>query len=75
MQRQKGKSIKSHDCYKNWAESSKSMECDGISNICMNAPSKKYCVHHLITDDDTTMRYQLKKREISTKVNYQSNKT
>ena len=67
----RGTSTKSHDCHKNWTESSKSMECDGILKMCINAPSKKYRVHHLITDDDTTMRSQLKKKEILTKVNYQ----
>ena len=38
------------------------MECDRILNICINAPSKNYRVHHLITDDDTTMRSQLRKK-------------
>ena len=59
----KGTSINSHDCHKNWTEYIKSLECDGILNICINSPSKKYRVHHLITDDDTTMRSLLKKKE------------
>ena len=58
----KSTSKKLHDYDKNWTESSKSMECDGILNICINDSSKKYCLHHLITDDDTTMLSQLKKK-------------
>ena len=44
----KGTSTKSLDCHTNWTESSKSMECDEMLNICVNAPSKTYRVHQFM---------------------------
>ena len=48
---------KPHKCMIDWIESSKSMECEGIVNLCIHAPKNRYIyiVHKLVIDDDTNM--------------------
>ena len=58
---------RSYNCMIDWTESSKAMEYDGIVHLCGEAPKRNFLISKLVTDDDTSMRAQLKYKKEGTK--------
>ena len=50
------KKARKHECTKNYTGSSKSMEPHVAVQFLLDAPSKKYCIGLITSDDDSTMK-------------------
>ena len=57
------KTKQNHECVKNWEGSSKSMEPAAIVDMVTNAPKKGYIIGSIVSDDDSTMKAQLRHKQ------------